>query len=66
MMAEWEYKRNTLYFGDCLGTYLRLQILTVEGLLNQTERAVYPDLSWGGETFKQAKPETPDKQNLLL
>jgi site-specific DNA-methyltransferase (adenine-specific) len=55
------------YASPLLGSWPRLQILTVEGLLNQTERAVYPDLSRGGETFKQAKIENVDhKQDRLL
>ena len=35
----------------------RVQILTIEGLLNGTERAIYPDLSMGGQTFATAKKE---------
>ena len=54
------------YDSPLFGPYLRIQILTVEGLLNKTERALYPDLSRGGETFKQAKPESVDKQDRLL
>lgn len=54
------------YASPLLGSYPRLQILTVEGLLNDTERALYPDLSRGGETFKQVKPEIPGKQDRLL
>lgn len=54
------------YESPLLGSYPRLQILTVDGLLNGAERASYPDLSRGGETFKQAKPEIPGKQDRLL
>ena len=54
------------YESPLLGSYPRLQILTIEGLLNHTERALYPDLSRGGETFKQAKPEISGKQDRLL
>lgn len=54
------------YASPLLGSYPRLQILTVDGLLSGAERASYPDLSRGGETFKQAKPENPDKQDRLL
>ena len=32
----------------------KLQVLTVKGLLDGTERARYPDLSAGGHTFKKA------------
>lgn len=35
----------------------RLQILTIEGLLNGAERAQFPDLSQGGATFKKAQRE---------
>ncbi len=35
----------------------KVQILTIEGLLNGTERALYPDLSQGATTFKKAKRE---------
>jgi DNA modification methylase len=45
----------------------RLQILTIEGLLHGTERALYPDLSQGATTFKKAKVEEPTaKQNALF
>ncbi len=37
--------------------YQKLQILTIEGLLNGTQRAEYPDLSMGGHTFKKAKTD---------
>lgn len=35
----------------------KLQILTIEGLLAGTERALYPDLTQGSTTFKKAKIE---------
>lgn len=35
----------------------KVQILTIDGLLNGTERALYPDLSQGATTFKKAKLE---------
>ena len=54
------------YAAPLLGSYPRLQILTVDGLLNGAERALYPDLSRGGETFKHAKPEISGKQDRLL
>jgi DNA modification methylase len=34
-------------------SYLRLQILTIEGLLEGTEQARYPDMSMGAATFKK-------------
>ncbi len=39
------------------GAFPKIQILTIEGLLNGTERARWPDLSQGGQTFKVAKAE---------
>ncbi|MDR0528472.1 MAG: restriction endonuclease, partial [Zoogloeaceae bacterium] len=39
------------------GEFPRLQLLTVEGLLEGRERAEYPDLSQGGLTFRKAKRE---------
>lgn len=35
----------------------RIQILTIAGLLDGSERARYPDLAQGGHTFKRAKRE---------
>lgn len=46
--------------------YPRIQILTIEGLMNGTERAVYPDLTQGVYNFKKAQKETdaPTQQTL--
>lgn len=44
----------------------RLQLLTVEGLLNGTERAVYPDLSGGAHTFQTAPQESGGGDQLEL
>ncbi len=47
--------------------YPKIQILTIAGLLNGTERADYPDLSQGGTTFKKAKREdAQSKQDTLF
>ena len=35
----------------------KVQILTIEGLMEGKERAQFPDLSAGGVTFKKAKVE---------
>ena len=45
----------------------KLQILAIEGLLNGTEQARYPDLGRGGLTFKKAKREekAADQQGLF-
>lgn len=48
-------------------SFTKLQILTIEGLLDGTERASYPDLSQGATTFKKAKlEEKPTKQTGLF
>jgi len=39
------------------GKFPKIQILTVEGILNGTERPQYMDMSRGSTTFKQAKRE---------
>lgn len=39
------------------GAFPKIQILTIEGLLNGSESPKYPDLARGGLTFKQAKKE---------
>lgn len=54
------------YVSPLFGQYPKIQILTVERLLEKTERPLYPDMSQGGETFKQAKIENTAKQNPLL
>lgn len=38
-------------------SFPKIQILTIEGLINGTEQAKYPDLTRGGHTFKKAKVE---------
>ncbi|MDR1934583.1 MAG: restriction endonuclease [Candidatus Accumulibacter sp.] len=49
------------------GNFPRLQILSVEGLLEGRERPLYPDLSQGGLTFKKAPREekTADQKPLF-
>ena len=44
----------------------KLQILTIDGLLNKTEQARHPDLSGGTATFKQAPPHVNDPQQGVL
>ncbi len=53
-------------FYDALGgrQYPKIQLLTIEGLLNGTQRADYPDLSSGELTFKKAQKEKKDKQQI--
>lgn len=49
------------------GAFAKIQILTIEGLLNGTERPNYPDLARGGLSFKKAKAEEGggDQQTLF-
>ena len=45
----------------------KVQILTIAGLLNGTERALFPDLSQGASTFKKAeREEQPDRQSSIF
>ncbi|MCL2021291.1 MAG: restriction endonuclease, partial [Betaproteobacteria bacterium] len=56
------YKSPTLS-----GDFPRLQILTIEGLLEGNEYPVYPDLARGSLTFKRAgQEETAKEQNPLF
>ena len=46
------------YYESPLGAnFPKIQILTIKGLLDGTERARYPDLMQGGLMFKKAKKE---------
>lgn len=45
------------------GSFPKIQILTVEGLLNGNERPQLPDLSRGAQTFKKAKAEKKNKKS---
>ena len=55
------------YHSPHFGAFPKLQILTIEGLLAGTERALYPDMARGGLTFKKAERETPtgEQKDLL-
>ncbi|MCX8517875.1 MAG: DNA methyltransferase, partial [Rhodoferax sp.] len=45
----------------------KVQILTIAGLLNGTERALFPDLSQGASTFKKAeREEQPGQQSSIF
>ncbi len=46
-------------------SFPKIQILTIEGLMNGTEQAKYPDLMRGGLTFKRAKKEMTDEQMIF-
>jgi hypothetical protein len=46
------------YYESPVGaSFPKIQILTIKGLLDETERARYPDLMQGGLMFKKAKKE---------
>ena len=49
------------------GAFPKVQILTIEGLLSGKERAQYPDMAYGAQTFKHAKAEakTEKQENLF-
>ena len=49
------------------GAFPKIQILTIEDLLSGKARALYPDMAYGGQTFKKAKKETKGgKQETLF
>lgn len=49
------------------GSFEKIQILTIEGLLSGAETPRYPDLSRGSTSFKKAKVETAEaEQGKLL
>lgn len=48
-------------------SFPRLQILTIDALINRKEQARYPDLAQGGHTFKKAKVQEKETvQNKLF
>jgi DNA modification methylase len=49
------------YESPMRASFPKIQILTIEGLLNGTEQARYPDLMRGGLTFKRATREVKEK-----
>lgn len=55
------------YYDSPFGaSFPKIQILTIKGLLEGTERPRYPDLSMGGHTFKKAKKEAPSEEQKSL
>lgn len=54
------------YDSPHMGTYPKIQILTIEGLLSGKEGPRFPDLSRGGLSFKKAKVEEKKGQQLDL
>ena len=64
---EVEATKAGYYLSEITGrSFPKIQILTIQGLLDGTERAVYPDLGAGGLTFKQAAKETKTTQKDLF
>ncbi len=57
---------KTGYYESPTGvSFLKIQILTIKGLLEGSEQPVYPDLMRGGLTFKKAKKEIREQQLAL-
>jgi DNA modification methylase len=55
------------YYESPIGAnFPKVQILTIKGLLEGTERAKYPDLMQGGLTFKKASIDTKTTQETLF
>jgi DNA modification methylase len=48
------------------GPYPKIQILTIEGLLNGTEHARFPDMSLGQQTLKKAKTSVKKQKQEVL
>jgi len=51
------------YESPSFGSFPKIQILTIDGLLSGNEQARFPDMSRGGHTFKRAKREEVEKKN---
>jgi adenine specific DNA methylase Mod len=54
------------YFETLGSNFPKIQILTIKGLLDGTERAKYPDLMQGGLTFKKATVDDKTQQDTLF
>ncbi|MGH8520283.1 MAG: restriction endonuclease [Gammaproteobacteria bacterium] len=58
---------RTGYYSSATGqSFPKIQILTIESLLDGSERPSYPDLAHGGLTFKQTKREKTKEEQLDL
>lgn len=59
---ETEAVKEGFYTSRATGAeFPRIQILTIKGLLDGSERARYPDLAQGGHTFKKAQRDPGKK-----
>ncbi|MGH8543685.1 MAG: site-specific DNA-methyltransferase, partial [Gammaproteobacteria bacterium] len=55
------------YYSSATGqSFPKIQILTIESLLDGSERPSYPDLASGGLTFKQTKREKAKQKQLKI
>jgi hypothetical protein len=64
--AGFYQRENHLKKGEMIGAkFARIQLLTIEGLLNHTQRAEHPDVE-PGLNFKKAKAESNTQQKDLL
>lgn len=55
------------YYSSPTGAdFPKIQILTIDGLLNKTEQPRYPDLMRGGLMFKKTRKERTDEQHQLF
>jgi site-specific DNA-methyltransferase (adenine-specific) len=54
------------FYDSQFGAFPKIQILTIEDLLNGTEGPRYPDMARGGLNFKKAKKEKKDNQQKLF
>lgn len=54
------------YYDSQFGAFPKIQILTIEDLLNGTEGPRYPDMARGGLNFKKAKREKGKDQPKLF
>jgi len=58
-----EAASSGFYESPSFGSFPKIQILTIDGLLIGKEQARYPDMSRGGHTFKRAKREEAEKKD---
>jgi site-specific DNA-methyltransferase (adenine-specific) len=54
------------FYDSQFGAFPKIQILTIEGLLDGSVGPRYPDMARGGLTFKKAKKEKDDKGQMGL
>ncbi len=59
--------KEGFYESPTFGSFPKIQILTIEGLMNGTDRPQYPDLSKGSYMGKRAvvEPKTVEQKELF-